>query len=66
MRITTKIVNSNLDHGEVYSIQHYVLKFVCDLRQVGGFLRVLQFPPLIKLTTTEILLKVVLYTINQT
>jgi hypothetical protein len=22
----------------VYSIQHYVLKFVSDLRQVGGFL----------------------------
>ena len=34
--ITTKIVNSNLDHGEVYSIQHYV-KFVSDLRQVSGF-----------------------------
>ena len=26
---------------EVYSIQHYVIKFVSDLRQVGGFLRVL-------------------------
>ena len=25
---------------------------VCDLRQVCGFLRVLQFPPLIKLTAT--------------
>jgi hypothetical protein len=25
-------------HGEVYSIQHYVIKFVSDLRQVGGFL----------------------------
>jgi hypothetical protein len=23
---------------EVYSIQHYVIKFVSDLRQVGGFL----------------------------
>jgi len=31
--------------GEVYSIQHYVMKFVSDWRQVGGFLRVLQFPP---------------------
>jgi len=28
-------------------IQHYVIKFVSDLRQVGGFLR---FPPPIKLT----------------
>jgi hypothetical protein len=23
--------------GDVYSIQHYVIKFVSDLRQVGGF-----------------------------
>jgi hypothetical protein len=27
----------------VYSIYHYVIKFVSDLRQVGGFLRVLGF-----------------------
>jgi len=33
-------------------VQHYVIKFVSDLRQVGGFLRVLQFPPPIKLTST--------------
>jgi hypothetical protein len=37
--------------GEVYWIQHYV-KFVSDLRQVSGFLRVLRFPPPIKLTAT--------------
>ena len=30
--------------GIVYSIQHYVRKFISDLGQVGGFLRVLQFP----------------------
>ena len=30
--------------GELYSI-HYVIKFVSYLRQVGGFLRVLRFPP---------------------
>jgi hypothetical protein len=42
--ITTKVMSSNLDHGKVYSIQHYVVKFVRDLRQVGGFLRVLRFP----------------------
>ena len=35
-----------------YYIQHYVIKFVSDLRQVGGFLRVLLFPPPIKLTAT--------------
>jgi len=50
--ITTKVVRSNPVHGEVYSIQHYVIKFVSDLQQVGGFLRVLRFPPPIKLTAT--------------
>jgi hypothetical protein len=49
--ITTKVVSSNTVHGEMYSIQHYVIKFVSDLRQVGGFLWVLLFPPPIKLTT---------------
>ena len=34
------------------SVQHYVIKFVSDLWQVGGFLSVLQFPPPIKLTAT--------------
>jgi hypothetical protein len=34
----------------VYSIQHYLIKFVSDLVQVGGFLRVLRFPLPIKLT----------------
>ena len=36
--ITTKVVSSNPVHGKVYSIQHYVIKFVSGLRQVGGFL----------------------------
>jgi hypothetical protein len=35
----------NHSSGEVYSIQHYVIKFVSDLWHVGGFLRVLRFPP---------------------
>jgi len=43
---------SNLVHGEVYSIQHYVIKFVSYLRQVGGFPR---FPPPIKRTVTILL-----------
>jgi len=46
--INTKVVTLN----DVYSIQHYVIMFVSDLEQVGGFLRVLWFPPPIKLTTT--------------
>ena len=37
-------VSSNPAHGDVYSIQHYVIMFVCDL---------CRFPPPIKLTTTE-------------
>jgi hypothetical protein len=63
---TTNIVSSNPMNGEVYLIQHCVIKFVSDLRQVGVFLR---FPPPIKMNTTiinEILLKVALNTINQT
>jgi hypothetical protein len=46
-----------------------ILKFVSDLRHVGDFLRVLRFPPPIKLTghdITEILLKVALNTIKPT
>ena len=34
------------------SVQHYLIKFVGDLRQVSGFLRVLRFPPSIKQTAT--------------
>ena len=50
--ITTKVVSSNPVHGEVYSIQHYVIKFVSGLRWVGGFIKILRFPPPIKLTAT--------------
>jgi hypothetical protein len=39
------IVESGIKH-------HYVTKFVSDLRQVGSILRVLRFPPPIKLTAT--------------
>jgi len=48
----TKVVRSNPVHGVAYSMQHYVIKFVSDLRQVGGFLWVLMFPLPIKLTAT--------------
>jgi hypothetical protein len=51
--ITTKVLSSNPDDGKVYSIQQYVIKFVSDLRKVSGFLRVLRFPPPVKLTATE-------------
>ena len=65
--IITKVVSLNPAHGEVYSMQHYVIKFVSYFRQVSGFLRVLWFPPdpPINLTNiTEILLKVALNTIG--
>jgi hypothetical protein len=47
---TTQSVSSYSAHGEVYLIQLYVIKFVSDVRQAGGFLRVLWFPLPIKLT----------------
>jgi hypothetical protein len=39
--ITTN-VSLNPTRGKVYSIHHYVIKFVSDFLQVGGFLWVLQ------------------------
>ena len=48
--ITTKVVSLNPVHDEVYSIQHYVIKFVSDVQQGGGVLRIVRFPPPIKLT----------------
>jgi hypothetical protein len=52
--ITTNLVSSNPAHGKVYSIQHYVIKFVSCLRQSGGFLRVLRFLKPKKLTVAMI------------
>ena len=65
--ITTEVVSSNPVHGEVYSIQHYVIKFVSNLRQVGGFLRYSDSSTnkTDRHDITEILLKVALNTINQ-
>jgi len=56
---TTNVVSSNPARGEVYSIQHYVIKFVTDLRQISTTnTTYLQ-------SITDILLKVALNTINQ-
>jgi hypothetical protein len=52
LSISTKVVSSNPTHGEMYLIPLYVIEFVSDLRQVGGFLWVLRFPPSIRLTAT--------------
>ena len=47
------VESSNPAHSEVnYSTQHYVIQFFSDLRKMNGFLRVLRFPPPIKLTAT--------------
>jgi hypothetical protein len=55
--------------GEVYLIQHYVIKFVSDLRQIGGFCPGTPVSSTNKTdchAITEILLKVVLNTITLT
>ena len=60
--IITKAMSLNPAHGEIYSIQHCVVHFVSDLRQVSGFIRVLRFSFTNKIDhhdITEILLKVV-------
>ena len=49
MSIITKVVSSNPAHGEMYSKQQYVIKFVIDLWHVGGIVRVFRFPPPMKL-----------------
>jgi uncharacterized protein with PhoU and TrkA domain len=57
------------DQMSSVGVQHYVIKFVSDLRQVDGFLQILRFPSRIKQTAndiTEIVLKVALNTIKQT
>jgi hypothetical protein len=65
--ITTKVVSLIPIHGEVYSTQHYVIKFVSDLQHVGGFLT----GTLVSSTNktdrhdiTEILMKMALSTMN--
>ena len=50
VHITSNLVSSNPSHGEVDTMQQYLIKFVSDLQLVSGFLLVL-------------LLKVVLNTI---
>ena len=66
--ITTKVMSFNPIHGEVYLIQHYVIKFVSKLRQVDVFfLSDTPVSPTNKTNShdiTEILLKMALNTIN--
>ena len=63
--ITTNIVSSIPTHDGVYSKQLYVIKFVNDLQQVGGFLWVVSSANKTDCHhITEILLKVASNTIN--
>ena len=39
--------------GNLCSIQHYVIQFFCDFRQVSAFLQAIRFPPPIKPTATK-------------
>ena len=67
--VTTKVVSFNPAHWDIYLMQHYMLKFVIVLHQVGGFC-----PGTLVYTTkktdchdiTEIFLKVALSTITLT
>ena len=59
------IVSSNPAHGEVYAIHHYVIKFLSDMRQVGGFL-VYSTSKTDSHDITEILSRLVLNTITLT
>ena len=71
VHINTNVVSSNPAHARCTRYNIMFIKFVTDLRQVGGFLRVLRFPLPIKLTEynhdlTEILMKLAVNTINLT
>jgi hypothetical protein len=59
---STNVVSWNPAHGEMYSIQHYVIKFASDMQKV------ILFPPPIKWLPRyfQLLLKVVLSTITLT
>jgi len=68
VHITTNVVSSNPPLIEVYSIQHYVIKFVSDLRQLDCFLLVFWTVSFTNKNNrhdiTEILSKVTLSTTN--
>ena len=65
MHITTKDASSNLAHGEVYSIQHYVIKFAAELCFSPGT-PIFPTNKTDRHDVTEILVKVALNTIIHT
>ena len=67
--IITNVVSSNSAHGEVYSMQRYVLLSVSDWWQVDGFHRIFWFASTINTDhhdIAKILFKVSLYIITIT
>ena len=52
LAITTKFASSNTTHDDVNTIQRYAIKFVSNLRQVGGCLQVCRLPPATELLLT--------------
>ena len=61
MTIATNVVSSIPSHGEVYSIQYYIIKFVRDFRWVSP---VSSTDTSDRQEITEILLKVALNTLT--
>ena len=57
MTITNNDVSLNPIHDKVYWIQHYVIKFVSEFRQVSGFIPVSSTNKTDRHDITEILLK---------
>jgi hypothetical protein len=53
--ITSKVVSSNPAHGDVYSIQQYVIKFVSDLRRAYPFRFLLNHKCSSRVTTNVLL-----------
>ena len=62
--LTNTNVSSNPTHGEVYAIQHNVIKFVSDLRQIGCFSSSIPCSNIDRHDIIAILLKVALNTIT--
>ena len=60
--IMPEVVSSNPAHGEMYTVQHYVIKLVSD-KQLGGFSEYSSFR---HHDITEILLKVAINTTKLT
>jgi hypothetical protein len=55
---TNLVVNSNTAHGEVYSLQHYVINFASDFRQVAKWTIIFNLNSLSKNKTRYMLIEI--------